>query len=190
MGVESTHHCQLLRPIISLVSLCEKGSAAFCMSRWRQWPDWWQRPRVLPTSLHLPLFPRGSCSFHSVTTVCVTYGIFNPNQQCCCSARPNSLTNITRCTDCAVISSPAALTKNTALRRSDNVSWKNMSCSNLTCQFFITQTAPLCLPRLLISSISCRSQDGTGWVVLSLPSMGGWAAAEQSVWMNLGCGAL
>lgn len=70
---KSPHLCYLTKLVFSIVSLCEKGLAAFCMSGWCQWPDRWLRPRSSqppPPPVCLPQFPRGSFKFHSVITVC------------------------------------------------------------------------------------------------------------------------
>lgn len=66
MLLKATHHLKIWKQIFFIVSFCEMGSAAFCVSRWRQWPDWWQRPKASPPpsiSLSLPLcFPEGPVS--------------------------------------------------------------------------------------------------------------------------------
>lgn len=131
----------------------------FCAGRWRQWPDWCQ----YLNSPHLFPFPWGSGLFRSFLTICVAYEISIPNHYSC-SARPNTLTKITRYISCSPHHSCTY----------QNTWAKKMSFWKLTCQLS-------CHIGLLSSasrSISCCLQDSARWAALSLSSVGGWVASE------------
>ena len=128
----------------------------------------------LPTSLHPSLR--------------VLFAQFHPNGLRC-SARPNTSD---KCNiSCTIHNSlPSKLHRAQTLCQDQAMMWseKMLKSDVLFFVFFFFYYADriALLPELFISSISHRLQHGAAWVVLSLPSMGGWAAAEQSVWMKSG----
>lgn len=101
-----------MQQICPIVSLCEMALAVFCVSRWRQWPDRWQRPTASPPP-SIP--PWGSCSLNSILMVCVAL----PD--------PTHLTNVTSAVHHPQFSPvQAAPSTNAVSGPSHDVRWKDV----------------------------------------------------------------